>query len=63
MAGATSLSSSNVIFVLVAVVAVVAALIYTAELPRTSVVLGFWRTYANTIITNPSDFQTIRDTV
>ncbi|QPG98865.1 hypothetical protein C2857_000230 [Epichloe festucae Fl1] len=59
MAGAISLSPSNVFVLLVAVVA---ALIYTAELPRTSVVLGFWRTNANTILTDPSDFQTIPDT-
>ncbi|GAB0138282.1 hypothetical protein EsDP_00006519 [Epichloe bromicola] len=59
MAGAISLSRSNVLVL----VAVVAALIYTAELPRTSVVLGFWRTNANTIMTDPSDFQTIPDTV
>ncbi|KAG6010170.1 hypothetical protein E4U21_007647 [Claviceps maximensis] len=61
MAGGTPVFSSNRLVLVAA--ALVAFLLYTAELPRVSLVLGFWRQPAKTIVTGPHDFHLIPDTV
>lgn len=43
--------------------AALAALLYTAELPRAVVVWGIWRPRAKTAISNAADFRVIADTV
>lgn len=60
MAGGARWFSSNL---LVLVIGVVAVLLYLAELPRASIVLGLWRQPAKTIVTDPHDFHLIPDTV
>ncbi|KAG6002147.1 hypothetical protein E4U43_001162 [Claviceps pusilla] len=60
MAGGTRWFSSNL---LVLVIGVVAILLYLAELPRASIVLGLWRQPAKSLVTDPHDFHIIPDTV
>ncbi|KID60501.1 Serum paraoxonase/arylesterase 2 [Metarhizium brunneum] len=59
MAGGPSLASSGAILIL----AIFAAFLYTAELPRAKVVLGFGRKQSSTVVANANDFHTIPDTV
>ncbi|OAA35510.1 serum paraoxonase/arylesterase family protein [Metarhizium rileyi] len=59
MAGGPSLASSGAVLIL----AIIAALFYTAELPRAKVVLGIGRKQKSTAIRDPNDFRIIPDTV
>jgi hypothetical protein len=59
MAGGPSLASSGAILVL----AIFAAIFYTAELPRAKLVFGIGRTPASTVVTNSQDLHVIPDTV
>lgn len=63
MSGAPRLFASPLLGVIAAVAAFIAALIYTAELPRVPIVLGFWRQNAKTVVADPQDFHFLSDTV
>ncbi|KAG6026479.1 hypothetical protein E4U19_002568 [Claviceps sp. Clav32 group G5] len=63
MSGAPRLFASPLLGVIAAVAAFTAALIYTAELPRMPIVLGFWRQNAKTVVADPQDFHFLSDTV